>query len=135
MVETGSGQRPPRAVGIAFILLAVGALGVFARGAHGGSFPLLGTDGGYHFVYYAVLFGASGLLLARSVLSPRDRIAWASLGIGLAMWSFGGLYWLLALRGTGPSATLTVADVLNLGAYPFLYGGVIALARAQLPHL
>src|SRR4051794_40791244 len=116
MVETGSGMRPPRAVGIAFALLAFGALMVFARDARGGQFPLLGANGAYNVVYYAVLLGATGLVLARAALSPRDRIAWTSMGVGLAMWALGDLYWVLELRDAGPTAHLTVADVLYLGA-------------------
>ena len=78
------------------VLVAVLLLGMAVEALH------LATpfDGGVWIddvLYNALLLGSAVLCVARAVLRPGERVAWAIMGLSLALWTGGDLYWTLVL--------------------------------------
>jgi diguanylate cyclase (GGDEF)-like protein len=122
--------KRPRAL---TVLLGVALVGLLAHAAHaafglGGS----GADSIFtDFVYDGVMIAAAILCIARGVLVRRERIAWLMLGVGLASYAAGEVYYSAAF-GSGDAPVPSIADILYLGFYPATYVALMLLARAQL---
>jgi len=89
----------------------------------------------YEIQYNAVLVGSAVLCVARGVLGRGERIAWTLLGIALAMWAGGNLYWQFALSDLEEAPYPSFADALWLGFLPVCYVAVVLLARSRMPRL
>ncbi len=47
--------------------------------------------------YRILMFGAAMGVLARAIISPRDRLAWGLIGAGLTAWAIGDAYYYLVV--------------------------------------
>ena len=89
----------------------------------------------YDGIYDGVLVGAAVLCVARGALGRSERVAWTVIGVALAMWASGNLYWEFALSHLAEAPYPSVADAFWLGFIPVCYLGVLLLARSRMPHL
>ena len=89
----------------------------------------------YEVVYNSVLVGSAVLCLARGVLGRDERVAWTVIGVSLALWASGNLYWQFALSDLEEAPYPSVADAFWLGFLPVCYLGVLLLARKRMPQL
>ena len=85
--------------------------------------------------YNAVLVGSAVLCLARGALGRSERLAWTVIGVSLALWAGGNLYWQFALSDLAEAPYPSVADGFWLAFLPVCYLGVLLLARKRLPQL
>jgi two-component system cell cycle response regulator len=107
------------------------ALGFALFAAHAAFFP----DGGAIFntwLYCGLLLGASASCFLRAHLVRRERLAWASLGVGLLIWTGGEIYFSAVLSGSASVPIPSPADAGYLLFYPFAYAGLILLLRARI---
>jgi two-component system, cell cycle response regulator len=86
-------------------------------------------------IYDSVLLGAAVLVGIRVVARPRERLAWALIAVGLALYAGGNWYWSLALADLEEAPYPSVADGLWLGFYPLAYVAIVLLARSRMPRL
>lgn len=84
-----------------------------------------------HWVYNALLVTAVGCCALRAVRVRRNRVAWAILAAGTALWTAGDIYWSVALAGLDEPAVPSAADAGYLLFYPAAYVGLIMLFRAR----
>ena len=116
----------------AWQVVAVAGLGIFALHAGLG----VGGDAADNFVEIWVYYGlealAVGAILARAILVPSERAAWAWLAAGLAAYSLGDLVWTFGYSGNAPVPSL--ADAFYLFFYPALYVALLLLVRSRLSH-
>ena len=89
----------------------------------------------YEFIYNGILVGSALLCLARGALDRDERVAWTVVGVSLALWASGNIYWQLALSDVADAPYPSLADGFWLGFLPVCYVGVLLLARKRLPHL
>src|SRR5919197_1074950 len=80
----------------------------------------------------AVAGGAAMLCLTRALLVRRERAAWLTMGLGLAVFTSGNVVWWLWVRTNAPDAFPSVSDALYLAMYPFLYVAVVLLVRQRV---
>lgn len=122
-----SGLNPARVLAAAAMVLAVYAVQaqfeVFGVGA-----DAVFAD----YVYNALLGLAALLCLARAAAGGRERLAWGVLGVSIAVYTAGDLYWTLALADLDEPPYPSLADGFWLASYPLLYVGFVLLARARL---
>jgi diguanylate cyclase (GGDEF)-like protein len=87
--------------------------------------------------YSVALVAVSLLALARPILVRRNRLAWLCVGMGVASWSVGDIYWSanFASIETSEIPVPSLADVFYVGLYPLAYIGFILLARATVHRL
>ena len=83
-------------------------------------------------VYDALMLGAAASCLARAAIVRRERLAWALLGIGLAAWTAGEIYFELALANSGSVPIPSPADAGYLAFYPLAYVSLIVLMRERI---
>jgi diguanylate cyclase (GGDEF)-like protein len=83
-------------------------------------------------VYDTLMVGAAGACLARVCLVKRERLAWGLIGLALAVWAAGEIYYGVVLTGDASIPIPSPADAGYLLFYPFAYAGVIVLARRRL---
>jgi diguanylate cyclase (GGDEF)-like protein len=83
-------------------------------------------------VYATLLIGAAGACFARAWLIDKERLAWGLIGLALAVWAAGEIYYGAVLTGDGSIPIPSPADAGYLLFYPFAYAGVIVLARRRL---
>ena len=69
-------------------------------------------------------------VVARAILVPDERAAWAWLAAGIAAYSIGDVIWTLQGYAPGP----TIADPLYLFFYPAAYIALLLLVRSRLSH-
>ena len=82
---------------------------------------------------YNSLFGVAALLcLARAWFVTADRLAWAFLGLGLASWFAGEVYFTLELADIPLTPVPSVSDYLSLAFYPASYVALILMVRARV---
>ncbi len=82
---------------------------------------------------YNSLFGVAALLcLARAAFVAADRLAWAFLGLGLACWFAGEVYFTLELADIRLTPVPSVSDYLSLAFYPASYVALILMVRARV---
>jgi hypothetical protein len=116
------------------VLVAVLLLGMAVETLH------LATpfDGGVWIddvLYNALLLGSAVLCVARAVLRPGERVAWALMGLSLALWTGGDLYWTLVLADLAEAPYPSLADALWLAFLPTAYVALLLLMRNRSPQL
>ena len=83
-------------------------------------------------VYYGLIIAASAGCLLRAALSRHDRWAWGLIGLGLAVWTAGDLYYLLRLQNLATTPVPSLADLFYLAYFPLIYVGVVLLMRERV---
>ena len=83
-------------------------------------------------VYYGLIIAASVGCLIRAAASRHDRWAWGIIGLGLAIWTVGDLYYLLRLQDLVVTPVPSLADVFYLAYFPLIYVGVVLLMRERV---
>jgi two-component system cell cycle response regulator len=113
-------------------LLSIAVLGTLAHGAL--ALVGAGRDSAFEndWLYNCALVAAALACLCRGLWLPRDRWAWLALGIGLACWSAGDLYWSLAYAHVNRIPFPSPSDGLYLAAYPAYYVGILLLIRGRV---
>ena len=127
-----SWREMPLAVRVLFGVL-VGSLVLVT--IHDGTSWLEALNPVYETFYNGILVGSAVMCLARGVLDRNERVAWTLVGVSLALWASGNIYWQLALSDVAEAPYPSVADGFWLGFLPVCYVGVLLLARKRLPHL
>jgi len=85
-------------------------------------------------VYNVLMVCAAGVVIARAITVRAQRAAWLAMGVGLACWSLGELYFTLFVESSN-SAGVTPADGLYLAMYPCMYIAMTLLVGANLREL
>jgi len=67
--------------------------------------------------------------LVRARKGSSFRGSWMALGIGLAVYGMGNIYWSVAVRGLDPEPFPSVADALWLSFYPFAFIALVLVVR------
>jgi two-component system cell cycle response regulator len=106
--------------------LAYAAHAVLGLGARGGD-PLFDV-----WLYDGIVTFAALACVARAVLEPRGRAAWAVMGAGLLSWTCGEIYWSAKLNGLASPPFPSPADALYLGFYPACYVALVLLVRERV---
>jgi two-component system cell cycle response regulator len=83
-------------------------------------------------IYNALMLGAAASCLLRALLIKRERLAWALLGLGLAAWTGGEIFYSAALAGDETVPIPSPADAGYLAFYPLAYAGLIVLMRQRI---
>jgi hypothetical protein len=83
-------------------------------------------------VYDALMLGAAGSCLLRAAMVERERLAWGLLGVGLAAWTGGEIYYSAALAGAETVPIPSLADAGYLLFYPLAYAALIVLMRNRI---
>jgi two-component system, cell cycle response regulator len=83
-------------------------------------------------VYDGLMLGAAASCFARALLVERERSAWAVIGLGLAVWTSGEIYYSLAFSAGQVVPIPSLADAGYLAFYPIAYVGLIMLLRARV---
>jgi hypothetical protein len=86
-------------------------------------------------IYDGVLLGAAVLCAMRAVATREERLPWALLAAGLALYAGGNLYWSFVLADLEDPPYPSIADGLWLSFYPLAYVAIVRLARARMPRL
>jgi two-component system cell cycle response regulator len=86
-------------------------------------------------IYNAVLLGAAVLSGMRAVAQREERLAWAIIAVGLALYAGGNLYWSWVLADLEEAPYPSIADGLWLSFYPLAYVAIVLLARSRMPRL
>src|SRR4051794_11284833 len=86
-------------------------------------------------IYNGVLLGAALLCALRATARREERLPWALLAIGLALYAGGNIYWSLALADLDEAPYPSIADGLWLSFYPLAYVAIVLLARSRMPRL
>jgi hypothetical protein len=79
----------------------------------------------------AIPVGCGLICLARAWHVRAERWAWALLGIGIAFWSGGDIYYSLFLAHRVPMPIPSVADGLWLSEYPLSVVAIVLLMRSR----
>ena len=86
-------------------------------------------------LYNALMLAAAGLCLSRAVLVRAERYAWLAMGLGVAAWSAGEIYYAVHLAGLEEPPYPSLSDAFYLLFYPALYVGLVLLVRARVRKL
>jgi hypothetical protein len=79
-----------------------------------------------------VMFGiASGFCVARAVLVPGERAAWACIAAGLGVYAFGGVIYIGSVAGSADPPFPSLADWSWVAMYPWLLAGLVLIVRAR----
>jgi len=120
-----------RAVGVWLMaltgLLAVAVIGALTDQSFG---PLEGFISKWS--YNVVLLGGALACLARGVLISEARKAWVLLGLGLALWSVGNIYYSVVLWDLSVLPVPSPSDGFWLILYPLSLVSVAALVRGRV---
>jgi two-component system cell cycle response regulator len=74
-------------------------------------------------LYAGLLLGAGLVCLAHAVLEPTERRVWSAFALGLSLWSFGDIWWLVFLDDAAEAPYPSIADAFWLSSYlPMAYG-------------
>ena len=128
VAERSGDSRPAIAAQIVLVLAVAlyGASTVTGLRAHAGYSP--GWDGWFQ---NGILVAAALVVAMRAWQPGLNRGAWGCLAAGLGLYAAGNIiYFTYVQYETHPPAP-SVADVTWLASYPFLYCGVIRLARRR----
>jgi two-component system cell cycle response regulator len=87
------------------------------------------------YLYNGVLVGSAVLCLIRAAVRRSERMAWTMMGVALALYAAGNIYWQLALADLPAAPYPSLADACWLGVCPSFYVGVVLLVRERMPHL
>jgi diguanylate cyclase (GGDEF)-like protein len=113
-------------------LLALCLLAAFTAHAELG-FGGAGTDTLFNtWIYNALMLTSAAACLLRAGLVPRERLAWALLGVGLLLYSCGEIYYSAVLSGQASVPIPSPADGGYLVFYPLAYAALIALLRTRI---
>jgi hypothetical protein len=82
-------------------------------------------------LYDSLIVASALFCLARGALVRKERAAWLMLGLGLASWSAGEIYYTAVLAGQAHPPYPSAADALYLGFYPATYVALVLLVRAR----
>jgi hypothetical protein len=90
-----------------------------------------------NWVYYGVLLGAAGACFARGFHDEAPRAPWLALGIAIAAWATGDLYWVFFLRDDGDQVVMRLQQQFNalqitISSGVRLMAGVDLVAEAVL---
>ncbi len=83
-------------------------------------------------VYDAVMVGAAVACLLRARRADGERLGWGLLGLALAVWAAGEIYYAAVLTGDSSIPIPSPADACYLLFYPIAYAGLIVLVRRRL---
>ncbi|HEX5899074.1 MAG TPA: diguanylate cyclase [Solirubrobacteraceae bacterium] len=89
----------------------------------------------FEYLYNGVLVGSAVLCLIRAAVRRSERMAWTMMGVALALYAAGNIYWQLALADVATAPYPSLADACWLGVPPSFYLGVVLLVRERMPHL
>ncbi|HMI72783.1 MAG TPA: HD domain-containing phosphohydrolase [Solirubrobacteraceae bacterium] len=121
----------PKPVRVLYALLVAGLVAQTANALAGpGAAPY--NDDAARWLYTAVMFGGSALCLAAVRHHARERTAWATIGLGVLLWSGGDLTWTVWLNNLDNPPYPSVADGLYLGSYVSIYVGIVLLLRQRV---
>ena len=128
--------RPAHALSVPrsarFLFVAVGLLFV-AYTAH--AVTNVGGDGldpfFQNWVSDAIPVGCALICLVRAWHVPAERWAWVLVGLGIALWSCGDVYYSLFLAHRVPMPVPSVADGLWLSEYPLSVVAIVLLMRSR----
>ena len=112
-------------------------IGLLAVTAAYGVESLLGIHGPVDaffdsWVYNGLLVAASLACLARGFAVKAERLPWLLLGIALALWTAGDLYYFFAFSGTAEVPIPSVSDPFYLAFYPMSYAALALLLRRRM---
>ena len=79
-----------------------------------------------------MLVAASLACLARGFAVKAERLPWLLLGIALALWTAGDLYYFFAFSGTAEVPIPSVSDPFYLAFYPMSYAALALLLRRRM---
>jgi two-component system, cell cycle response regulator len=82
----------------------------------------------------AMAIGAA-LCVVRAAVRPRERLAWLLIGLGVAAWAFGELYFTVVLWDDSAPPVPSPADGGYLSLPPLIFLGLILLARSRIKDL
>ena len=77
----------------------------------------------------------AALCLVRAAVRPRERVAWLLIGLGVAAWAFGELYFTVVLWSDSSPPVPSPADGGYLSLPPLIFIGLIVLARSRIKGL
>src|SRR5262245_34475559 len=80
-------------------------------------------------LYSALEIGAALFCLAAAVFRREHRAAWAAIGLGIASFAAGDIYFSFVLIHQDPVPYPSLADLGYIGLYPLVYLGVGLLLR------
>ena len=127
-------ERPLRRVAVAgawgVTALLLLALVLHSAGVLGGD----GTDTLFDtWIYDGLIVGAAVACLARAALVRVERVAWLALGLAVAAWAAGEIYYTLELADLTAQPFPSWSDAFFVAFYPLCFVGFVLLARARLP--
>ena len=70
--------------------------------------------------------------LLRAQALRQERVAWILMGLGMAFWAAGNVWYSLYVINLNPLPVPSIADGLWLAMYPIMYVSVALLLRARL---
>ncbi|HEX6651488.1 MAG TPA: ATP-binding protein [Thermoleophilaceae bacterium] len=73
--------------------------------------------------------------LARAAYRQRERLAWTLLGLGMTSSGAGFLLWAAVYEGQAAPPYPSLADALWLPYYVLLFSAIVALLKAERPHI
>ncbi|MFN2540168.1 MAG: EAL domain-containing protein [Mycobacteriales bacterium] len=79
-----------------------------------------------------ILVAATLLIAVRAALARPERLAWASLAVGVGLYALGNATYFAWVQYQDPLPFPSVADAAWLTSYAFLYVGLVCLARGRL---
>ncbi len=82
-------------------------------------------------LYPALMFGASGLTIARGIVRRSDRSVWVLLGLAMALSAVADLIYASVVSRADVDAFPTVADPVYLSYYPLAVAGVVTYVRRR----
>jgi two-component system cell cycle response regulator len=83
-------------------------------------------------IYNGLLVGAAAACLARGIAIKAERLPWLLLGIALALWTAGDLYYFFAFSGTAEVPIPSISDPFYLAFYPVSYVALALLLRRRM---
>jgi signal transduction histidine kinase/DNA-binding NarL/FixJ family response regulator len=86
-------------------------------------------------IYDAIIVGAALLCALRVAAHRSERAAWALMGLAIALWAGGEIYYDAVLANQASPPFPSVSDALWLASYLPAFAAVVALVRTRLPAL
>src|SRR5436305_14840435 len=117
----------PRPVRLALVVLAGWVVACEAR-ALGVAWLPVGPAKWLHLVAMAA---GAGLCLLRAAVRREERLAWLLLGLGVAAWTAGELYFTAVLWSDSSPPVPSPADAGYLSLPPLVFAGLVVLARSR----
>ncbi len=82
--------------------------------------------------YNVVLLGSAILTLVRGIVCSRERGPWVALGVSMALWTFGNIYYTVFLWDLSSIPVPSASDGFWLVFYPGAYIAIMMLLRSRL---